>query len=95
MPDPAVALASDNKLAAHRRPTAKEQEDKGSDRTSRGETQTYLLRRLARDRPDILERVKSGEFRSARAAAIEAGTFWPAQTGQWPSPAVSANLMAS
>ena len=34
--------------------------------------QSYLLRRLARDRPDILERVKAGEFKSARAAAIEA-----------------------
>ena len=62
-------------LAAHRRPTAEEQEGKPSDRsnTSYGETQAYLLRRLARDRPDILERVKSGEFKSARAAAIEAG----------------------
>ena len=39
----------------------------------RGTTgQSYLLRRLARDRPDILERVKAGEFKSARAAAIEA-----------------------
>jgi len=32
-----------------------------------------ILPRLARDRPDILERVKAGEFKSARAAAIEAG----------------------
>jgi len=47
----------------------------GSDSTPlvRGETQTYLLRRLARDAPDVLERVKSGEIKSARAAAIEAG----------------------
>ena len=42
-----------------------------------GTSQSYLLRRIARDRPDILERVKSGEFKSARAAAIEAGIIKP------------------
>jgi hypothetical protein len=56
-------------------------ESRGSDRTStRGETQTYLLRRLARDAPDVLERVKAGEFKSARAAAIEAGIINPVPT---------------
>jgi hypothetical protein len=55
---------------------------RSSDRTSgiRGETQTYLLRRLARDAPEVLERVKAGEFRSARAAAIEAGIIKPVPT---------------
>lgn len=43
----------------------------------RGDTQAYLLRRLARDAPEVLERVKSGEFKSARAAAIEAGIITP------------------
>jgi hypothetical protein len=38
-----------------------------------GTSQAYLLRRLARDAPEILERVKTGEIKSARAAAIEAG----------------------
>ena len=33
---------------------------------------TYTLRRLKRDRPDLLERVVSGEL-SANAAAVEAG----------------------
>ena len=42
--------------------------------------QAYLLRRLARDAPDILDRVKSGEFKSARAAAIEAGIIKPVPT---------------
>lgn len=43
----------------------------GSDRTlPRGETQAYLLRRLARDAPEILERVKAGEFKSARDSDI-------------------------
>lgn len=45
-----------------------------------GTSQSYLLRRLARDAPDILERVKAGEFRSARAAAIEAGIIKPVPT---------------
>lgn len=46
----------------------------------KGTTQTYLLRRLARDAPEILERVKAGEFKSARAAAIEAGIIKPVPT---------------
>jgi hypothetical protein len=46
-----------------------------SDRTStRGETSDYLLRRIARDRPELLDDIgKSKRFKSARAAAIEAG----------------------
>jgi hypothetical protein len=78
----ALAAAKAQPLAAHRRPTAEEQEGKGSDRTytARGETQAYLLRRLARDAPEVLERVKSGEIKSARAAAIEAGIIKPVPT---------------
>jgi len=46
--------------------------------STRGSTgQAYLLRRLARDAPDVLERVKTGEIKSARAAAIEAGIIIP------------------
>lgn len=48
--------------------------------SSHGNSQAYLLRRLARDAPEILERVKAGEFRSARAAAIEAGIIKPVPT---------------
>jgi hypothetical protein len=33
----------------------------------------YLTARIARDRPDILEEMKAGKYRSVRAAAIEAG----------------------
>jgi hypothetical protein len=33
----------------------------------------YLTARIARDRPDILERMKAGEFSSVRQAAKEAG----------------------
>jgi hypothetical protein len=45
--------------------------------TEGGNSQRYLLQRLARDAPDTLERVKSGEIKSARAAAIEAGIITP------------------
>ena len=68
-------------LAAHGEiGNGRKDENRGSDRTStkhRGETQAYLLRRLARDAPDVLERVKTGEIKSARAAAIEAGIIIP------------------
>jgi hypothetical protein len=40
---------------------------------SRGDDADYLTRRIARDHPDILERMKAGEFTSVRAAALEAG----------------------
>ena len=33
----------------------------------------YLMQRIARDYPDVLERAKRGEFLSVRAAAIAAG----------------------
>jgi hypothetical protein len=33
----------------------------------------YLPARIARDRPDVLERMRAGEFRSVRQAAIAAG----------------------
>ena len=45
--------------------------------TFSGNSQSYLLRRLARDAPEVLERIKSGEIKSARAAAIEAGIIIP------------------
>jgi hypothetical protein len=41
---------------------------------ARGTSQSYLLRRLQRDRPELVEQIGKGKrFRSARAAAIEAG----------------------
>lgn len=35
--------------------------------------QKYLVARIARDHPDVLERMKKGEFVSVRQAAIAAG----------------------
>ena len=63
-------------LAAHGTNQHREQEAEDvttSPPLERGNGQSYLLRRLARDAPEVLERVKAGEFKSARAAAIEAG----------------------
>jgi hypothetical protein len=39
---------------------------------SRGTSETYIVRRLRRDRPDLAERVERGEM-SANKAAVEAG----------------------
>lgn len=38
-----------------------------------GTSAAYLTRRIARDRPDLIQRMKAGEFSSVRAAAKEAG----------------------
>ena len=38
-----------------------------------GTNADYLTARIARDHPDILERMKDGKFKSVRAAAKEAG----------------------
>jgi len=59
-------------LRKHGRP--KKGEKKGSVRTfKRGDNATYIRARLQRDHPEIAESLDRGEFRSARAAAIEAG----------------------
>jgi hypothetical protein len=41
--------------------------------TQYGTSTDYLTARIARDRPDILERMKTGAYKSVRAAAIDAG----------------------
>jgi hypothetical protein len=37
----------------------------------------YLTAGIARDHPDILERMKAGKFKSVRQAALEAGIVKP------------------
>ena len=61
--------------------------------TFSGNSQSYLLRRLARDAPDVLERVKTGEIKSARAAAIEAGIIIPFPSLQLKDPAPTAEKL--
>jgi hypothetical protein len=46
--------------------------DRGSNATSNDRGQTYAIKRLKRDRPDLADKVVRGEV-SAHAAAIEAG----------------------
>lgn len=41
--------------------------------SKRGNRLSYLSRRLLRDAPEVFTRLEAGEFRSVRAAAIEAG----------------------
>lgn len=68
-------------LLSHGRPKSK---DKGSNITfSRGTSSEYLLRKLAREAEGdpvaaaVLDRVKHGEYKSVRAAAIDAGIVKP------------------
>jgi len=61
--------------------------------TQLGTSRDYLLRRLARDAPDILERVKTGEIKSARAAAIEAGITTPFPSLQLKEPSPTAQKL--
>ncbi|MBV8264802.1 MAG: hypothetical protein JO252_00495, partial [Planctomycetaceae bacterium] len=59
-------------------PTKEERENKVDNINLRGGTQAdYLTARIARDRPDLLERMEAGEFPSMRAAALEAGIVTP------------------
>lgn len=51
-----------------------------------GTDSEYLTNRIARDRPDILERMKAGEYRSVRAAAIDAGIIDPDKTKRYQLP---------
>lgn len=71
---PAEAMAAAPKLATHGRPT-KGNENKGNIVTlkARGNSKEFLAARINRDHPEIAERVKAGEFKSIRAAAIVAG----------------------
>jgi hypothetical protein len=42
-----------------------------------GMTKAYLVARIARDHPDVLEHMKAGEFPTVRQAAIAAGILTP------------------
>jgi hypothetical protein len=45
--------------------------------SDRGTSATYLARRLKRDAPEVFSRLEQGEYKSVRAAAIEAGIVKP------------------
>lgn len=51
--------------------------DLDQSKSSRGNNVDYLLARLKRDRPDLIEKLTSGELKSPRQAALEAGIVKP------------------
>jgi hypothetical protein len=55
------------------RPVEEERNADAVSNRSFGNSQSYLASRLKRDHPDIAARVEAGEFKSMRAAAVEAG----------------------
>lgn len=72
--DVAMRARNAKELMEHRRPTKEESDDKGNNVTFiRGNNPDYLAARIKRDRPDIHERMKAGEYKSVRAAAKDAG----------------------
>ena len=59
-----------------------------------GNSREYLLRRIARDQPTLLDEIGSGKrFESARAAAIEAGIITPFPSLQLKDPAPTAQKL--
>lgn len=48
-----------------------------TERASSSVDSEYLAARIARDRPDILEKMREGEYPSVRAAAVDAGIVKP------------------
>jgi len=58
-----------------------------------GTSADYLTRRIARDHPEIFRRMQDGEFRSARAAALEAGIVPRTQTVRIDDPASVARTL--
>jgi hypothetical protein len=55
-----------------------------------GNSADYLTARIARDRPDILEAMKQGKYRSVRQAAIEAGIVQARQRYSLPDDPIAA-----
>jgi hypothetical protein len=75
LPYEAAALGAHGGQPGNRNAAKDKPENEGDNVTSvsdRGNSATYTIRRLKRDRPDLADRVVAGEM-SANAAAIEAG----------------------
>lgn len=58
-----------------------------------GNSADYLTRRIARDHPDIFERLQAGEYRSVRAAALEAGIIHRTQSVRVDNPVAVARTL--
>lgn len=80
----AIKAAKAQPLAQHGAiGNGRKDESRGSDATSTGQDRGrfYLLRRIARDQPELLDQIGPGkQHRSARAAAIAAGIIKPIPT---------------
>ena len=77
----AITQAKAQPLAAHGTNQHREEDITKSSPPQLGNSQAYLLRRLARDAPEVLDQIgPDKEFKSARAAAIEAGIIKPVPT---------------
>lgn len=62
------------------RPKNDEKGDNVTFSSDRGNEATYLSARLKRDHPEIAAKVLRGEYRSIRAAALDAGIIKPTRT---------------
>jgi hypothetical protein len=77
-PEEAIGIEEVQALAKQSESTDRDEKGRFTSRSDnittvhRGTERTYTLRRLARDRPDLVSRIRDGEL-SANAAAIEAG----------------------
>lgn len=74
--DPQTIAERAQPLAEHRRPTKEEEENKVDNinlKTVGGTSSSYLTARIARDCPEVLEKMKAGKYPSVRAAARAAG----------------------
>lgn len=70
--DPVVLRLFEGAITNRVGKPAADNTDNVSNKPSHGNTKAYTLRRLAKDRPDLLAKVEGGEM-SANQAAIEAG----------------------
>jgi len=68
---PALLLSDSGPMTAQERESIAN--DVSNRVTQRGNDATYLTARIARDRPDILDRMKEGRYPSVRAAAAIQG----------------------
>lgn len=71
---------------------AREDQPTGS-RLKYGGNPDYLQARLRRDAPEVADALERGEFKSARAAAIEAGIITPLPSLQLKEPAPTAQKL--
>jgi hypothetical protein len=63
--------------------------------SGRGDSPEYLSARIARDRPDVQEGMKAGDYPSVRAAAVDAGIVKPRIQVTWKADATPEAIAAA